>query len=236
MTKTVFHRDWRDWISQKLRVMISRTKERQPSRPYLGRSLDKFERFVPKLSQQAERTFELEEVCRMVNHPGDEELWSSSSASKFLHYLEGIGVIKIRYAGRSGNAYRLLKNFALAPDPSRQGTVRIPRAELTPARDKEEESNVLPEVEFDAMPATPVNAPDETVELDGAVMLAAIDRITDNLGGVSLNFRTDLTGPQASVAYTAQNIVSKAMADLSRLRTAVLRGDGTPLQEILNGA
>lgn len=108
-----FHRDWRDWISQKLRVMIGRTQDRQPSRPYLGRSLDKFELFVPHLAQATETVFQLEDVCVLVNNTDDEEQWRPSSASKFLHYLTGIGVIEIRQAGRSGNAYRLLVDFSV---------------------------------------------------------------------------------------------------------------------------
>ncbi len=236
-----FHRDWRDWISQKLRAMIARTQERQPSRPYLGRSLDKFERFVPHLEQTSEIVFQLEDVCLLVNSPDDEERWSSSAASKFLHYLSGVGVIEIRQAGRAGNGYRLLKNFALAPDPSRQsGTGRIPRADLV----NEEDSDMPEEVELEAMPVPgtafmedlePVEPLREVTELDGDVVMAAINQISANLGSISLDFRMELDGAPAAVAYTAQHKISKAMSDLHRLRSAIQRGDGTPLQQILSG-
>jgi len=227
--------------------MIGRTQERQPSRPYLGRSLDKFELFVPHLAQATETVFQLEDVCVLVNNTDDEERWSPSSASKFLHYLTGIGVIEIRQAGRSGNGYRLLVDFSVAPDPSRRGrTERIARAELETEGDKKTPDTEIPTVvELDAMPATPEAAPvgcyaaekspDEIVELDGTALMAAIDQITRNLGAIDLDFRTELTGAPAAVAYSVQNKISKAMADLQRLRTAVQRGDGTPLQEILSG-
>jgi hypothetical protein len=238
-----FHRDWRDWISQKLRTMIARSQERQPSRPYLGRSLDKFERFVPHLDQITEIIFQLEDVCVLVNSDDDEERWAPSAASKFLHYLTGIGVIEIRQAGRAGNGYRLLKNFALAPDPSRQsGTGRIPRADLVVEGDKNIE--IPKEVELDPMPApelAPMEAADpeetsEIVELDGDILMSAINQISANLGSISLDFRKTLDDAPAAVAYTAQNKISKAMADLHRLRSAIRRGDGTPLQKILAGA
>lgn len=241
-TSQTFHPDWRDWIAKKLRHRIKRDKKREPGRPYLMRSLDKFERLVPHLRQRHEVVFQLEDVCDLVNAEEDVERWTPNVASRFLHYLTDIGVLNIRYAGRSGNAFRLLKNLAIAPDPSRQsGTARI--APLDP-REAEKvlrptSDHIDPEVEFDPMPApspaNPVVVPDETVELDGTAVLAAIDTITANLGAINLNFRTELTGSAAGVAYDAQATISKAMTDLQRLRQAVLRGDGTPLQEIMDG-
>jgi hypothetical protein len=232
--KVTFHRDWRDLISQKLRDKIGREQDRAPSRPYLGRSLDKFERFVPHLRQKTEVTFQLEDVCRLVNQPGDTERWSPNSASRFLHYLASIGIIEIRYAGRQGNGFRLLKNFSVAPDPSRQsGTGRIVRPEPEPEGDKGEETNtVIPSEEEKPMPA---QASEETVELDGDAVLASIDQIAENLNAINLDFRTSLSGPHAAEVYAAENKISKAKADLHRLRTAVRRGDGTPLEAILNG-
>ena len=246
---TTFHRDWRDLISEKLRVKIKREQARGPSRPYLGRSLDKFERFVPHLFLEDETVFQLEDVCTLVNAPGDEELWTPGSASKFLHYLAAVGVITIRQAGRTGNAYTLCHDYAVAPNRSRQsGSGQISRPEPQPEGDKEEVNiTVIPrEVEFENMPTAPlpeitacyapesVKDPEDVVELESAAMLAAIDRITENLGTISLNFRTELTGEAGVTAYRAQDEISKAMADLQRLRSAVSRGDGTPLQEILD--
>lgn len=239
-----FHPDWRDWIAKKLRVKLKREQKREPARPYLMRSIDKFKTLTPHLRMRSEKTLQLEEICKIVNRPGDDEVWSPNSASRFLRYLADVGVISYRYAGRRGNGIKLLKNLAVAPDPSRQsGTGQIPRPVPGPDGDNEGESSLIPqEVEFDPMPASPAPmnrllepdlAVDETVELDGAVLLSAIDRITENLGNINLSFRTELTGAQAATAYDAQTTISKAMSDLQRLRQAVLRGDGTPLQEIL---
>ena len=88
-------------------------------------------------------------------------------------------------------------------------------------------------------PANPVVIPNETVELDGAAVLAAIDKIHENLGAINgainLSLRTDLTREQTGNGYNTQEAISRAMSDLQRLRQGVLRGDGTPLQEILDG-
>jgi len=245
-----FHPDWRDWIAKKLRRKIKREKRREPARPYLMRSLDKFERLVPHLSLKEETCFQLEAVCDLVNKEGDDEVWSLNSASRFLHYLDDIGILSLRYAGRSGNAISLLKNLAVAPDPSRQsGAGQIPRPKPKIQGEKKEEAapSIPREVEFDPMPASPANMnpprcyapepadPEETVELDGGAVLAAIDQITERLGAINLSFRTELSSDAAAVAYTAQTVISQAMTDLQRLRTAVQRGDGAPLAEILDG-
>ena len=217
-----FHPDWRDWLSSALRKRLKRDTGREPSRPYLMRSIDKFARLVPHLNMRVEIARKLETVCEMVNKEGDLETWTNGSAARFLRYLKDIDVIEMRYAGKSGNALRLLKDFSVAPDPSRQSS----RTSRQPA----------PKVEVDPMPAAPApaNPTEETVELDGTVMLSAIDLIAERLGKISLKFRASLSGAQAAEVYAAEATISEAVADLHLFRSAVTRGDGSSLQEILD--